>query len=147
MASPNPKLAKNIQTIAARQAASWASDPEVRRSVVAAAKPAADTARKALRHAAGRVPRRPDPFEALEGSLREMEAMIVQRPQGAVPSDLLAQWRARLAGLRSGAALAKADAGKGRKQKLKDLTARQHALLDEIYAALVDPTTAGKPTE
>lgn len=73
--------------------------------------------------------------------------MIVQRPQGAVPSDLLAQWRARLAGLRSGAALAKADAGKGRKQKLKDLTARQHALLDEIYAALVDPTTVQEPTE
>lgn len=139
MATPKKAAAGVVGAFLVEQAGRIAQDPDVHKAVAEAARPAAARMGEAAKSAKGKVklPHRADPFAQLEASLDVVAQLVEQHSPGADPAAT-AEWRRRITSLRNAIPLAKADQGKGRRTKLKDLQARQKALLDEVYTAVVE---------
>lgn len=138
MSTPKKAAAGVVGAFLADQATRIAKDPEVHKAVADAARPAVAKVGEVAKGAKAKVkvPHRTDPFEQLEVSLDVVARMVDEYSPGEDPEQV-AGWRRRITSLRSAIPLARADQGKGRRTKLKDLKARQKVLLDEVYAAVV----------
>ncbi len=138
MPSPKGKAGAFAGAFIADQVKRLAADPEVHKAVIggvgAAAKKVA---------AKAKLPKKADPFDTLNDGLDVIAAMATDQRPGDIPEATLADWKQRLAAQRRAIPLARIDEGKSRKQKLKDLTERQHKLLDDIYAATIESHGAG----
>ena len=135
MASPKNKAVEVAGNFVFSQAKRLAADPEVHKAILLGAAPAAAAAKKAA--AKVKVPHRADPFDKLEAGLDAVSEQLASlTPEDSNP-ETVANWHRRLKQLRTAVPLAKADAGKGRRQKLADLSKRQHDLLNEVYDATV----------
>ncbi|WP_420174340.1 hypothetical protein [Luteococcus sp. OSA5] len=139
MATPKKAAAGVVGGVIAQQAAQLAKDPAVHKAVVDGVKPAVTMAGETVRGLRGKVktPKKADPFEQLATSL-DVVAHLIEEYSPATDPELVNGWRHKVTSLRSAIPLAQVDQGKGRKAKLKDLQSRQKALLDEVYAAIVE---------
>lgn len=145
MPSPKGKAGAFAGAFIADQVKRLAADPEVHKAVIHGAAPVIGGVGAAAKKVAAKakLPKKADPFDTLNDGLDVIAAMATDQRPGDIPEATLADWKQRLAAQRRAIPLARIDEGKSRKQKLKDLTERQHKLLDDIYAATIESHGAG----
>lgn len=130
MPSPKGAVGKMVGGFLVKQAMSIANDPQVRQAVVDGVKPVVNKVK---------LPQRAESFAQLETALDTVEQLINDQATEGTNAAKVAEWRTTLRSLRTALPLAKADQGKGQRQKLKDLSTRQQALLDDVYSTVVTP--------